>query len=325
MKNIIKLILLLIFITSLVAPQANAQTDSAIVVDKVDSSSQSVTKSTSDTSASSDKRSEIEKVLSPPSVGDMISVEKIFWAIVFFVVGLYIIKLVTKILDIFAERSATYRITIKGIIPIVRILAWTLVFYLIIKGIFKPPAETIIAVLASLGIAVGFASQDIFRNIFGGIMILFDRPFSVGDKIEIDNYYGEVIKIGLRSTRIVTPDDSMVSIPNGDLMNKSVSNSNTGEPNCQVVAELFLPIEIDTERVRKIALEAAQVSRYVYLKKPIVVLFFNEVKEDRSYLKMRLKAYVLDIRFEFAFKSDMTEIVMRELIKEGIIDPKEMR
>ena len=88
--------------------------------------------------------------------------------------------------------------------------------------------------------------------------------------------------------------------------------------------ELYLPIEIDTEKVRQIALEAAQVSRYVYLNKPIVVLFLNEVREDRSYLKMRLKAYVMDIRSEFAFKSDMTEIVMRELIKKKIIDPEKM-
>lgn len=314
--------LLLLF--CILSVQLYSQVDTSIAQTPADKTSDTITKST-ETAPSVDEKTNDEKgVLNPPSVGEIISFERIFWAIIFFIVGLYFIKFVTKILDLFAERSANYRITIKGIIPIVRILAWTLVLYLIIRGIFKPPAETIIAVLASLGIAVGFASQDIFKNIFGGIMILFDRPFQVGDKIEIDNYYGEVIKIGLRSTRIVTPDDSMVTIPNGDLMNKSVSNSNSGEPNCQVVAELYLPIDIDTERVRKIALEAAQVSRYVYLKKPIVVLFFNEVKEDRSYLKMRLKAYVLDIRFEFNFKSDMTEIVMRELLKEGIIKAEEM-
>ena len=262
--------------------------------------------------------------LKPPPIEDIISVGKIFWAIIFFIVGSLIIKFVTKILDLFAEKSTNYRITIKGIIPVVRILGWGFIFYIIINGIFSPPAETLIAILASLGIALGFASQDIFKNIFGGIMVIVDRPFQVGDKIEIGDYYGEVIKIGLRSTRIVTGDDSMVTIPNGDLMSKSVSNSNSGEPNCQVVAELYLPIDIDTEKVRQIALEAAQVSRYVYLNKPIVVLFFNEVRETRSYMKMRLKAYVMDIRYEFAFKSDMTEIVMRELIKKEIVKPEVM-
>jgi hypothetical protein len=81
---------------------------------------------------------------------------------------------------------------------------------------------------------------------------------------------------------------------------------------------------VDTNRVRQIATEAAQVSRYVYLNKPITVLFFNEVKEQRSYLKMRLKAYVMDIRYEFQFKSDMTEIVIRELISREIILPADL-
>ncbi len=107
-------------------------------------------------------------------------------------------------------------------------------------------------------------------------------------------------------------------------MNQSVSNSNAGQPNCQVVAEIYLPITIDTEKVRQIAIETAQISKYVYLNKPITVLFFNEVMEHRSYLKMRLKAYVMDIRYEFAFKSDMTEIVIRELLSNGIVSKDDL-
>jgi hypothetical protein len=63
----------------------------------------------------------------------------------------------------------------------------------------------------------------------------------------------------------------------------------------------------------------------VYLNKPVVVLFFQEIKERKSFLKMRLKAYVLDIRFEFAFKSDMTERVLRALLDEGILSGDEGR
>ena len=78
-----------------------------------------------------------------------------------------------------------------------------------------------------------------------------------------------MVEIGLRSTQVVTPDDSLVSVPNGEVMNQSVSNANSGEPNCQVVAEIVLPVTIDTDLVRKIALEAAQVSKYIYLNKPV--------------------------------------------------------
>ncbi len=271
------------------------------------------------TASRTDTAENIINQLKPPSILDMFSVGKVVWALIFFLVGLYLIKLITKILEVFAERSTRYRITIKSVIPIIRIFGWVLILYIIIAGIFRPPIATVIAVTASVGIAVGFAAQDILKNIFGGIMILFDRPFQVGDKIELGEYYGEVIKIGLRSTKIVTADDSTVTIPNGELMNKSVSNTNYGEPNCQVVSEIYLPLGIDTDRVRQIAIEAAQVSRYVYLSKPITVLFLNEIKDRKVYLKMKLKAYVLDIRYEFQFKSDMTEIVIKELLSQNLI------
>jgi small-conductance mechanosensitive channel len=252
-------------------------------------------------------------------IKDLFNFEKLIASLIVLLSGFYLLKILTKILQYFAERSARYRISFKGTIPVIRLLGWSLIIYLIIGVIIQPPFSTLIAVSASLGIAVGLAAQDLIKNIFGGIMILFDHPFQVGDKIQVGDNYGEVLTIGLRSTRIVTGDDSTVSIPNSDIMNRSVSNSNSGEPNCQVVAEVFLPIDVDTVAVRDIALEAARVSKYVYLNKPISVLFFNEVKEKRSYLKMRLKAYVLDIRYEFAFKSEMTELIIRELLNDGVL------
>lgn len=260
----------------------------------------------------------------PKDVLKSISFSKIFWTLILLLFGHYFIKLVLSILTLLAEKSTKLRIAIKSLIPVVRIVVWVIIVFAIIKGIYNPPFETVIAVTASVGIAIGLAAQDLLKNIFGGAALLLDRPFAVGDKIDTGAYYGEVIEIGLRATRLVTADDSVVSVPNAELINSSVSNSNSGELNCQVVAEIYLPIDVDTEKVRKIAIEAAQVSRFVYLKKPIAALFFNEVKERRSYLKLRLKAYVMDIRYEFAFKSDMTEIVIRELLKAGIITKDEL-
>ena len=263
-------------------------------------------------------------VSKPVELIEMISFSNLFWSVVILLVGYLIIRFITRMLKIFAERSARLRITMKSIIPIIRITIWTVIIIIIIKGIYNPPIEMLLAVTASVAIAVGLAAQDLLKNIFGGIMLLFDRPFQVGDKIEAGKYYGEVIEIGLRATRIVTPDDSTVTIPNMELMSSSVSNVNTGELNCQVVAEIILPVDVDTQLIRKLATEAAQVSKYIYLNKPIVVLFFNEMYQRRSYLKMRLKAYVLDIRYEFDFRSDMTETVIRELLSQGIIKKEDM-
>lgn len=268
---------------------------------------------------------QITDTIKPPiEVSEIFSFSKVVWAAIFIIIGYYIIKLLTTLLDKLSERSISYRITIKGFIPIVRIIGWIGILMLVIVGIFQPPMESVLLVAGSLGIAIGFAAQDIIKNIFGGITIIFDKAFQVGDKIQVGEYYGEVKSIGLRSTRIVTADDSMVVLPNGELMAQSISNSNSGEPNCQVVAEIYLPPYIDTAKARNIAMSSAQVSRYVYLKKPVAVVFKNEIYDNRAVLKMRLKAYVLDIRYEFAFMSDMTEIVIRELLDNGILTKEEL-
>ncbi len=249
---------------------------------------------------------------------------KVLWVLVLFAIAVFVLKWLTRILEAVAERWTNMRLLIKRFIPIMRMLGWTFVLYISIVGILAPPIETLIAFTASASIALGFASQDLLKNIFGGVLILTDRPFQVGDKIQVGDHYGEVVQIGLRTVRIVTPDDSLVSIPNGEITNQSVSNSNSGESNCQVVSEFFLPAQIDVAAARRVAYRAAAVSRYVFVNKPIVIIFKNEIHQGRSMLKLRLKAYVLDIRYEFPFASEMTEIVLREFVKFGIVSAEDL-
>lgn len=257
-----------------------------------------------------DKLSDIENLI---SFGNIL-------LIIFLLALTYILnRLIVSILDNISERSTKYRLGIKRLVPVSRIVIWAFAFYIIIVGIIEPPWTTVVTVLASIGIAVGFAAQDILKNIFGGFIIILDRPFQVGDKIEVGEYYGEVLSIGLRSTRIVTPDDSIVSIPNGELMNRAVSNANSSALDCQVVAEIYLPAETDIDIAKRIAYKAAVSSRYVYLQKPIAVIALNEVQETNFMIKLRVKAYVLDIRYEFPFKSDMTELILGELNRKGFL------
>ncbi|WP_252737080.1 mechanosensitive ion channel family protein [Reichenbachiella agariperforans] len=326
-----KRLLILVWLLCLMAPVAHAQDttrldsafmqlDSAIYPDEAKKDTIAENKSDSTKTPTQTVKEKTKQLVdNPPDISELISFSEIFWAVVIMVVGYFVIKFTSRILELFAEKSTQYRITIKSLIPVVKIAGWVIILIIIIMGVFQPPAATILAFSASIGVAVGFASQDILKNIFGGIMILFDRPFNSGDKIEVGEHYGEVVEIGLRSTRILTPDDSLVSIPNSEIMNKAVSNANTGEPNCQVVAEIYLPIHVDTVKVREIATRSAQVSKYVYMNKPIAVIFINEIKHEKPIFRVRLKAYVLDIRDEFKFKSEMTEIVIKKLVEEGMI------
>jgi small-conductance mechanosensitive channel len=252
-------------------------------------------------------------------VKELFSFEVILSILAIIIITYVLVRLLEYIVDNLAERASKHRLLIKRLIPIVRILFWTVSLYVIIAGIIDPPFESLIAVAASIGIAVGLASQDILKNTFGGFIIILDRPFQVGDKIALADYYGEVQQIGLRSTRLVTPDDSVVTIPNGDVISNAVSNANSGALYCQVVSEIYLPATIDIDQAKRIARKAAVSSRYVYLNKPVVIIAKNEVFEKNFVIKLRVKAYVLDIRFEFPFQSDMTEQITAELNRRGMI------
>lgn len=261
--------------------------------------------------------SEGERALA--ELNEIISFSKII-LIIFFLVASYSITLfLSRLLDNLSEKMSQHRLRIKRLIPILRIVVWTLAIYVIIVGIISPPYSTIITVMASVGIAVGLASQDMLKNIFGGLMLILDRPFQVGDKVGVGEHYGEITQIGLRSSRMVTPGDSVITIPNGELIRTSVSNANSGALDCMVIAEIFMPAETNIEKIKKIAYKAAVSSRYVYLQKPISILFENEMHQRRFVIKLKVKAYVLDIRYEFPFQSDITERILTELSERNII------
>lgn len=230
----------------------------------------------------------------------------VLWSIVVVFLFNYLVRLVAWVLDQLSERSAKRRLFFKGLVPIVRIVLWLFAGYLIVRVIFRVDAQGIVAGAAALGVAVGFAAQDLLKNLFGGIILVFDQPFQVGDKIRVGETYGEVTSIGLRSTRIVTPDDNLVSVPNAQVVDQQVANANAGELNCQVVTDLYLPGDVDEARAKRIAFEAAVGSQYVYLNKPIVVLVRDELHRS-VFTRVRVKAYVLDPRHEFLFESDVTE------------------
>jgi small-conductance mechanosensitive channel len=249
----------------------------------------------------------------------VISWPKIITIIFFFIIVYYVTVFITTILDNFSERISKYRLRIKRMVPIFRVVIWTLAIYIAIAGIIQPPYATIITFMASVGIAVGLASQDVLKNLFGGVMLILDRPFQVGDKIQFEDHYGEVLQIGLRSSRIVTPGDSIVTIPNGELIRTSVSNANSGALDCLVVTDIYLPAESPVELVKDVAYKAVIASKYVFLKKPISIMTENQMHERRFILKLKVKAYVLDIRYEFPFQSDVTELILTELKRKGII------
>ncbi|MCX7007482.1 MAG: mechanosensitive ion channel family protein [Kiritimatiellaeota bacterium] len=87
----------------------------------------------------------------------------------------------------------------------------------------KPPSS-LIAGLGVGGLALALAAQETIKNLFGSVVLLTDKPFELGDVIRVDGHEGPVEKIGMRSTRIRTPDGFLVTLPNGELANKTIIN-----------------------------------------------------------------------------------------------------
>jgi small-conductance mechanosensitive channel len=228
------------------------------------------------------------------------------------------------LLDALAERQSRRRLFYKRLVPVTRIVLWIFAAYLIVRVIFRVDAQGFFAAAAAIGVAVGFAAQDLLKNLFGGLILVFDQPFQVGDKIRVGETYGEVVSIGLRSTRIVTADDNRVSVPNAQVVDQQVANANAGELNCQVVTDLYLPGWADEEAAKRIAFQAAASSKYVYLNKPIVALV-SDVFKETFLTRVRVKAYVLDPRLEFLFQSDITERARTGFREAGLLRPDHMR
>ena len=82
----------------------------------------------------------------------------------------------------------------------------------------------LIAGLSIGGIALALAAQDTVRNLLGSIMVFIDKPFQVGDFVELDGEYGSIVEVGFRSTRILTKDTSVISLPNGTVANMRIRN-----------------------------------------------------------------------------------------------------
>lgn len=234
----------------------------------------------------------------------------------------FLIRAVIWVLETLAERSTARRLSFKWLIPITRMVFWAIAVFLIVNNIFQVDAQGLIAAGAALGVGIAVAAQDVLKNVLGGLTVVFDQPFQVGDKISVGGTYGEVVSIGLRSTRIVTADDDMVSIPNAKLVEEQVANSNAGQLNCQVATNLYLPGRVDERLAKKIAFEAAVTSKYVFLNKPIVVLVQDDFRTT-FVTRIKVRAYVLDPRFEFVFQSDVTERARDGFRKSGLMPERD--
>ncbi len=174
-------------------------------------------------------------------------------------------------------------------------------------AVFRISNEMLLALAGTCAVAVGFAFKDLTSSIVAGVTILIDRPFQVGDRVTFGGYYGEISSIGLRSVRMVTLDDTLITIPNNKFLTDVVASGNAGALDMLVQIDFYIGIDQDLSRAKKIVRDAATSSRYAYLKKPWGIGISQVVHQGYYAIRLRAKVYVLDVQYEKALETDVTE------------------
>jgi len=248
----------------------------------------------------------------------LFEVKKIILLLIGFLLMSIISKQVTKVSDSLQLKFTTRRLLILKITTIITFGLYIAGTIFLFYSVLNPPKELLVAIGGSIAVAVGFALKDIVSSMMAGLILLFDRPFQVGDRVHFDGVYGEISKIGLRAVRLKTLDDNLVTIPNSKFVTDAVSSGNAGALDMMIVANFNIDLNSDLRLAREIMREVVATSRYVYLKKPISIVFEEVNKGELFWVQMSAKAYVLDVRYEKAFQTD---IVLRgnEALKENNI------
>jgi small conductance mechanosensitive channel len=150
-------------------------------------------------------------------------IESIVFAIVVLVVGLLLIKWITKLVGEMIDKKgidATLKPFVKSLLSAVL----KVLLIVAIIGILGIETTSFVAILGTAGLAVGLAFQGSLSNFAGGVLLLVAKPFKVGDYIESTGHSGTVEAIQLLYTDLVTVDNKVIRIPNGSLSNASVIN-----------------------------------------------------------------------------------------------------
>jgi len=129
--------------------------------------------------------------------------------------------------------------------------------------------------------------QNITNNFVSGIIILFERPIKVGDRIELEDIEGDVIKISLRSTTIVTNDNISVIVPNSKFISSTIINWSHNDRNVRFNVPIGVSYGSDPEKVKSLLLEVAEGEKTV-LKNPIPDVIFNEFGDSSLNFSLRV-------------------------------------
>ena len=202
-----------------------------------------------------------------------------------------------------------------------RIIGYTLIavgFYVAFQ-LVGVDLSSLAIIAASLGVGIGFGLQNIINNLVSGIIILAERPISIGDRIEVAGVAGRVTKIQLRSTTVVTNDNITMIVPNADFISNTVTNWSHGDPKVRIRVPVGVAYGSDLKLLQRLLLEAAA-EHPKALRDPSPVVLFNEFGD--SSLNFELGVWTQEMTATpIHFTSQMNFIIEQKLRENDIEIP----
>ena len=202
-----------------------------------------------------------------------------------------------------------------------RIIGYTLIavgFYVAFQ-LVGVDLSSLAIIAVSLGVGVGFGLQNIINNFVSGIIILAERPISIGDRIEVAGVAGRVTKMQLRSTTVVTNDNITMIVPNADFISNTVTNWSHGDPKVRIRVPVGVAYGSDLKLLQQLLLEAAG-EHPKALRDPSPVVLFTEFGDNS--LNFELGVWTQEMSATpIHFTSEMNFIIEQKLRENDIEIP----
>jgi len=249
-------------------------------------------------------------------------INAVFILLAAWAVSAFLSNLIRTYGTLLAERTeADLDRIIQILLIIVKYVIWFVVF-LILLHIFEIDITALLAAAGIAGIAVALAAQDIIGNFFAGVVIATDKPFRLGDRVRIDTFFGDVVSLGARSTRIRTMDSQIVTIPNSKVTSNVVTNYSMPDTTLKVRIPFSVAYGTDMDKVTgillSIARDAVEKTPWV-LSEPAPAVFLREFGE--SALNGQLTLWINDFSLQWEAEDWINREILRRFRKEGIEMP----
>lgn len=240
---------------------------------------------------------------------------KLLGAVFTLVIGLRLIKWIKKLLNR-SPRMDTLDVSVRTFLHSFTIVTLYAALFVTVALTLGVPATSFLAVLASCGVAIGLALQGALSNFAGGIMLLIFKPFKVGDYITTPDAAGTVKEITVVYTVLSTPDNKIITVPNGTLTNSVVENYSAMDKR-RIDLSFRADYGCDMEQVKALLLQAVTAHPLV-LTDPAPMARLGE--QGESALNYTVRAWCKtddywDVRF------DLVEAVKKAFDENGIKVP----